>query len=557
MNAIRQTDELILKHAFRKHLPGPARFIESEQLVSFGDIIRFCGVLKRNHETESVLRGLREELGSVKNKKIAVCPAGGLTKDVISIARETGHTVTGVLDSFKAESQDSYLGEPLYPLSCLDSLEADLIILTSSAYGDELFERIAGSFPSYADRIVHPFIDEAFLKKDDELTVKTFNDIIRSSEGKPVVLFAVNHFPVNFVKRVRALKNCGCVTLLMSLDRNCTGVTGDHRISDCFDHIYNSGGDILSFLTVFMNLEKNAVLHLMPIVMDTLLSILLMAMKKFRTVCEFHDVLCTMHTESSLSEALGNEDAHRLLAQESFLYRNADVISYKDSPAVLDILEREYQVKKNAIQFQAYCGDVVKPYDKRQKLVRIVYSGGVLSQKSAGGGATTSLYEIADLITSQNICFDIYNAYDRQDGTYKAYDEKAEKNPLFSYHPPVANERVIETLAGYDFGWNVVDLRTCPIQTAHRETTMSTKLFDYLSAGLPVFVSKELRYMASFVEENGLGIALSYDDIFDLSAIIRQCDYNGLLNNVRRFQENHSLDTEILRYRQVYSDLMV
>lgn len=88
----------------------------------------------------------------------------------------------------------------------------------------------------------------------------------------------------------------------------------------------------------------------------------------------------------------------------------------------------------------------------------------------------------------------------------------------------------------------------------HYDTCIPTKFFTYLSAGLPVIVSKEFGYIASLVKKHEIGIVISENEIDSLSEIIKRYDYEKLKANVKRAREELSMKRHINRLIEFYEE---
>jgi len=81
---------------------------------------------------------------------------------------------------------------------------------------------------------------------------------------------------------------------------------------------------------------------------------------------------------------------------------------------------------------------------------------------------------------------------------------------------------------------------------------MITKIFTYLSAGIPVIISKEYEYASNFITENQLGIAYSNDEIKEGSFYIDENMLRDLAENVRSYDFDSILLKQAETIKRIY-----
>lgn len=124
------------------------------------------------------------------------------------------------------------------------------------------------------------------------------------------------------------------------------------------------------------------------------------------------------------------------------------------------------------------------------------------------------------------------------------YHELARIHAGFCFHDHLPVESLIDRLAGAcDFG--LIFYRFPPelcIGSDHLDSAIASKLFTYLAAGLPVIVSPELRRMADFVRDHGVGLVVPWSQVDSLRERIEACDYAALCRRVAAVQSSHHLE---------------
>ena len=81
---------------------------------------------------------------------------------------------------------------------------------------------------------------------------------------------------------------------------------------------------------------------------------------------------------------------------------------------------------------------------------------------------------------------------------------------------------------------------------------MSTKIFSYLEAGLPILTHDKFDYICDFVQRYGLGIIYSLDHLEDIPSLLQEANYRELKNNVLAFRNSHHMTTNINELNKAY-----
>jgi hypothetical protein len=492
-----------------------------------------------------------------KDNKIAFCPAGGIALEVLDTCNLSEANILGFFDTYKASHTDAYEGYPLYHIAELTSKDFDSLILLSSAYADELYDNIKNTSQNIAAKIYCPFLSHTINTDQSYKVIDEINQLCSYNKDKPTIVFAVERFSITFINRVKYLKKKGVKTILMTLENDVSHSFSLAHIEDYFDLIYYANKDRLSYLYVLQHIN-GAIIHLMPVALHYDFSVLLAALSKVPVICEFNDILSSWYSPK-MEYFFEKEKVKNQFHFENYLCTNSKGIIYKNGNPAFNNLKRKYNADVRGLQFQAYIDPdyIVEKQNKTNDRLKLVYSGGVYAFPGPSGDATLSLYDkIIDVLTEQGIYFDIYNIYDCGDGTYSHYYEKAKSNKLFTYHRPVNHKNIITTLSEYDYGWHMFELGNSIIGKENYSTAMTTKFFDYLSAGLPVIVSSELEYLAEIVNNWNIGIVLSFDEIYNLHEIITYFDLQKFRKNISRFYAEWSLEKHIDKLIHFYEGVL-
>lgn len=180
---------------------------------------------------------------------------------------------------------------------------------------------------------------------------------------------------------------------------------------------------------------------------------------------------------------------------------------------------------------------------------RLVYAGQVKSAHISHAllGDMYYIPLIRDL-TQQNIDVSVYSSYvDSQkmlNTVFGDYIEESRRNSHFHFYKGIPVRQLLRELHNHHhFGLLLYYFNDeLEVGENHLHSTLPSKLFTYLTAGLPVLISEELVYAASIVEQHKLGLVLARSDIPHLHKRLASLNYTKLLNNVRQAQEQYYIE---------------
>lgn len=116
------------------------------------------------------------------------------------------------------------------------------------------------------------------------------------------------------------------------------------------------------------------------------------------------------------------------------------------------------------------------------------------------------------------------------------------------YKPAVDMQEIVKYTSNADYGLFLVN---GPLSLSY-EYCLPNKFFEYLHAGIPVVVSKNMTYLSSIVESSGLGLVLEQGD-FSLLAAIEKINYSDTVKNIVAYRETCVWEHDAVMYSQVYS----
>ncbi len=121
-------------------------------------------------------------------------------------------------------------------------------------------------------------------------------------------------------------------------------------------------------------------------------------------------------------------------------------------------------------------------------------------------------------------------------------DLKHDKN--LCIHPYIKDHNeLVKKISKYDFGVSL----SSPVQSNFIQAKMASgvRVYDYLSAGLPVIIDSEHTSMANMIMQNNFGIVIPLKDIKNIMHYIDKCDYNSLISFVKENREKYYVDKNI------------
>lgn len=288
----------------------------------------------------------------------------------------------------------------------------------------------------------------------------------------------------------------------------------------------------------------------------------------------------SVHIQPSLLGALAVEalgagrlvidvyDSHHYMTpdQSSFdcrfereILARADAVVHKMPDEAFEAIRRAWDVDTPGVQVHALpcreffaqgAAPAAPPH-------RLVYAGGVMPfhlaiknghenqvfdpviEGTGGGGLELTIY------ANQNA----RNMFWDEQGRYLSMQERM---PHFCFRPGLPFFALPEGIRDFHYGllYDNVELSSYRIEAFH--TNMSTKIFSYLEAGLPLLVYEEFDYIARLAREHGMGLVYSLKKLDRLPELLAGADREALCVGVRRFRERFELASAIPALRALY-----
>lgn len=383
-----------------------------------------------------------------------------------------------------------------------------------------------------------------------------------SSREKPVIMVTAFNLGHNYLKTLYWLKRSGSVVVLvLAEDMMCNTV--DFSCLDpkvFYDRLY-----VLNPYTLEMPLISERVpvdiIHALVGNKPPFVFAELVTRAASPVVVEYFDFRQIMYDEQDMASHFGIHDMGAEYDQWQTVFTRASGVIHMDSPEIIETLSEKYSHRPECLYFNTYvCPEFHT--GRRNETVsnalpqKIVFAGGLHGGvQSHSFSQHKTIRDVAEILTGQGFRFQIVNASDKGGGGFDYYSDLSFKFQGFSYRSAVSGHSLSTYLAGHDLGWNVLGFEHGEETPFYYKTLMSSKLFDYLQAGLPVVVSKTTEFVADFVKENGIGLVLGFDELHMFSDRVRETDWADVRWHVRKASTVYSMENQMPRLISFYKKL--
>lgn len=260
-------------------------------------------------------------------------------------------------------------------------------------------------------------------------------------------------------------------------------------------------------------------------------------------------------------------DAEKGVEGQRFCVEQADGICCRDLRVRHAIRKLGWSKPKKAMVFMDYCwgshlGRPLLP--KRQDGFHVVSIGSFGVERN--GQMDNGYLGIARMFADQGIHFHIYPVVrqmvypDTFEVTFEDYLELQEKTGLVHLHRPVPMDEVIPEISQYHLGISIVQALTFqrPLEgytDAHFRYCGSTRIFDYLDAGLPVLLNREFHLQYHALARYGLALVGNQSRLETLRQDLEKLYHDDVQARIIAMQARYSLNAQIPRLAAFYRDL--
>ena len=236
-----------------------------------------------------------------------------------------------------------------------------------------------------------------------------------------------------------------------------------------------------------------------------------------------------------------------LVAQErTAIEESSGIITV--SQEIISIIRHKYDFdSQRYLVFPNFVSEDMIPISLKQKLshktgkIHIVYEGH-LDNNSDGHYDLLSIFKE---IAHHEIQIHIYAS--RENAIYK---DLALRNKFIHYHGNLPLKILLSEITQYDFGWAGFNTR---INKIHTNTVLPNKIFEYISAGLPV-ISFPHKAQKDFLEKNNLGIIIK--DLKNLKKDLKTPKVKGIIKSAHQKRFSFTTRKNIERIYNFYKKIL-
>ncbi|HEC91304.1 MAG TPA: hypothetical protein ENI55_06525 [Alphaproteobacteria bacterium] len=408
---------------------------------------------------------------------------------------------------------------------------------------------------------------ELFAEHDGRVIDAVFSDFVADVNEKRAgrgVVFVVHAPYFVILREAMYLRRNGYRVYLLSLGEVAAGLRELFR--QHFDLVVDARGNYRLLRAILARLEPD-IFHVQCWMWFGILGRMAMEAKKnAAVVCEFYDITSVYAAKEDLSPTWPPGVVEFEFAMERHIAHRADAVISRFPDWLVEEWGRNMGALPKYISMQAWpCAEFIS-YGKKKLsaadgVIRLVYAGGLVPENERNPAKLfpeTNMDKAFQALLGQGMAIDVMHdpnaAKGIDDAFYGRYNRLAAEYPLFRFREGVSPDKLSDVLNGYDYGILLTefDEDVVRISANQRKGAMATKIFAYLEAGLPVLVNAEYGEMARLVNEHGLGLAVHSRDLGNAAKILSKFDYRKAVANIKKFNESHSMESEIDRLIELY-----
>ncbi|MBU0467103.1 MAG: hypothetical protein KKF39_05550 [Nanoarchaeota archaeon] len=236
---------------------------------------------------------------------------------------------------------------------------------------------------------------------------------------------------------------------------------------------------------------------------------------------------------------------------EKFIFKRADGIINKSGEGSLDVLKSK--IKGPVLDFLPYCLDewIVPPKKKKidkKKEIHIAYAG--MSWDKWDGHAPFE--EMVRKIIEQGIHLHFYPSTIKKE-TKSMLENLSKKNKFLHFYSRQDRDKIKKIISRYDYGIHL-DFCDSSVNSKWLEVAISSKVFVYIEAGLPIFLNKQFKNLTNIVERNKMGLGITYKDLGKLREIISKYKPPSV-EDIKNAQKNLKMSKQIHRVEEFYDKI--
>jgi cytochrome c-type biogenesis protein CcmH/NrfG len=261
-------------------------------------------------------------------------------------------------------------------------------------------------------------------------------------------------------------------------------------------------------------------------------------------------------------------DAAKGVPYQQFCVENADGLCCRDLRMQHTIRNLGHRSPPHVILFPDYCWDLPDEsvsVDRMNDGIHVVSCGSFgiekrgetdngyldIAKKMAARGVHLHLYPVRRMIWGPMSMF--------QDA-FSDYLELAARTPFVHVHGPVPMEQVISEMSRYQVGASIVRVlsygeRPKGYTEAHFQYCGSTRIFDYLDAGLPILLNKAYGFQFDLLARHGIVIDATPEMLTHADEFLRPCVTPAMRERVLQARSAYGVRRQIGQLTAFYESL--
>lgn len=264
------------------------------------------------------------------------------------------------------------------------------------------------------------------------------------------------------------------------------------------------------------------------------------------------------------------KDAFHKIPMQKYCIENADALCCRDLQIRHVTRNVGYQCPDKTIFFPEYCWDFHQEQqpgslDGRKNDIHVVSIGNFGIEKL--GEEEWGYFEIARRFAQQRVHFHIYLHWlwlsvpaAMKNDHLSDYIELSKTSDFFHLHPTVPMDKLIQEISQYDFGVNVIAAKITGKQIKkynddHFRNCLSLRNIDYLDAGLPIIISRELTFQRFIARKYGFTIDATPELLEDTKTVLNRYKSPDIKERVRRERSAYSVEKQSGRLVSFYASL--
>ena len=222
---------------------------------------------------------------------------------------------------------------------------------------------------------------------------------------------------------------------------------------------------------------------------------------------------------------------------EKFCLLNSDKIIHKGAENELKFLLFYNKIEnKPHYLFREFLNpDLIQGYNPNNKLskkdgaIHLVSVGAIPIEKRP---YAYSIWELYPKITAQKIHFHVYMYVDKK--TENKLRKIESENPFFHYEGYLSHKKLIKELTRYDYGTYLTGWNRAKIKNSYFTiVAIGSRIFDYISAHLPIICSGDDVETVKLLDKYGIGFYISPEKYGMLKSLVikNKTNYYKMIKN--------------------------